>query len=264
MTKGSDARRRRRRLGAPPHQNVAFFKVDHEREQFIVVTKNFLKNQLHRDGPRIARSFDQLAKADIMETGTLLGQVSGLLYPHLGRISDNDLKAVSARLVANAISSFIASVEVARHGFRHQYGSSARPVVEALTTVIYLQIEADGLDQFLAGKLNSTKTISPAKGVLPPIGHLYGLLSNEFVHIGPGHAKFEPLFPYKDGDESLVFIGSMLRATAWLIYVIAELVFHDEVPHARYWRNHGGGRFEYSPSGAETAWLKDFFSKYEK
>jgi hypothetical protein len=231
MTKGSQSRVKRRRAKLPPEHKVAFFKIDHEDKKFIVVSKDYLINQLRRDGPKIARSFDRLTKDDLTATGELLAKVSGMLRRDLRRLNDDDIQAVSARLLANAMSSFIASVEVARHGFRRQYGSLARPLVEALTTILYLQLEEDGLDIFLAGKLNSTKTISKAKAVLPPIGWLYGLLSNEFVHIGPNHAKFEPVFEYKEVDEALKFIGAMMRGNAWLIYVVAELVFHNEVEH---------------------------------
>jgi hypothetical protein len=262
MTKGSQSRIKRRRANLPPERNVAFFKIDHEEKKFIVVTKDYLINQLRRDGPKIARSFDRLIKDDLNATGELLAQVSGLLRHHLRRLGDDDIQAISARLLANAMSSFIASVEVARHGFRRQYGSVARPVIEALTTILYLQLEEGSLDLFLAGKLNSTKTISKAKGVLPPIGWLYGLLSNEFVHIGPNHAKFEPVLEYQEVDEALKFIGAMMRGNAWLIYVVAELVFHKDVERPRYWRSHGGGRFEYAPSEREMTWLKEFFDKY--
>src|SRR5690242_17131957 len=132
-------------MGLPPHHKVAHFGVDHDIKKLVIVTNDFLLRQLDRDGPKIRKSFDRLAKHDLIETSKLLGQTSGLLNPHLRRLKDTDLKAVSARLLANAISSFIASVEVARHGFRRQYGSSARPVVEALTTILFLQIEEGGL-----------------------------------------------------------------------------------------------------------------------
>jgi hypothetical protein len=262
MSKGSENRKKRRRARLPPAHKIAFLKVDEQTKKIIIISKDYLANQLQRDGPKIARSFDRLAKDDIAQTSILLAQTSGLLQPHLGRSGDDDLKAVSARLLANATSSFIASVEVARHGFRRQYESIARPLIEALTTILHIQMEPEGLDQFLSGKLNSAKTISSGKKVLPPIGWLYGLLSNEFVHIGPNHAKFEPVFEYKEGEEPLQFICAVMRGNAWLIYVTAELVFHDEISAPRYWRSHGNGKFEYAPSDTEMSWLKTFFEKY--
>ena len=127
---------------------------------------------------------------------------------------------------------------------------------------MFLQIEKGALERFLEGKLDSTKTVTHAKRVLPPIGYLYGMLSNEFVHIGPNHAKLEPVVVYEANEEPLEFIGSILRATAWLIYVIAEIVFHDEISEPRYWRSHGNGHYEYAPSEMEFAWLKEFFERY--
>lgn len=262
MTRASEIRRQRRRLGVPPRRKIAHIKINDELKRVEVVTNNVLLNQLHRDGPVIRKSFDRLAADDLSETSRLLGQTMGLLIPHLPRVNDEDMKAVCARLISSAISSFIASVEVARHGYRRQYGSCARPVLEVITTILYLEMHHGALDQFLAGKLDTRRTIAPAKKVLPPIGQLWGVLSNDFVHISPSHARFEPVRVYQRGEEPLVFIGSVLRVTAWMIYVVAELVFHDEVESPRYWHHHGGREFSFSPSDDERKWLSTFFETY--
>jgi hypothetical protein len=158
------------------------------------------------------------------------------------------------------MATFMASIEVARHGFRRPYGAMARNIIEALATVLHISIEPEALKNFHAGRLQSTRSIAAAKKALPPFGHQYGLLSEHFVHINRAHAGLEPIVSYEEDEEPLAFIISTLRANAWLIYAVAELVFHDEILTPRYWRYLGQGAFAYDPSVAGRAWLKEFLS----
>lgn len=68
------------------HDNIASATVDHDRKQIIVTTNDMLVKQLHRDGPRVAKSFDRLTKTDIEECSAVFGQVQGLLFRHLPRL----------------------------------------------------------------------------------------------------------------------------------------------------------------------------------
>ncbi len=136
----------------------------------------------------------------------------------------------------------------------------ARNIVETLATILHIAVEPDGLKNFHADKLQSTKSITSAKKVLPPFGQLYGMLSKSFVHINKAHAGLEPIVGYEKDEEPLAFIISTLRANAWLIYVVTELVFHDEILTPRYWRSLGHGAFTYDPSDAERAWQKEFLA----
>lgn len=152
----------------------------------------------------------------------------------------------------------MASIEVARHGFRRPYGAMARNVIEALATTLHIVMEFDALPSFHAGKLRSTDSIGVAKRAIPGFGHEYGMFSKHFVHINTAHAALEPIVLYMEDDEALPFIVSTLRANAWLIYVVAELVFHHEIPNPRYWRHLGHSSFAYDPSEAERTWQRRF------
>jgi hypothetical protein len=244
----------------PQNENIASIRFDHEKSRTIVVTKDILVNQISRDGPLIAKSFDRLAKDDIRAISEVLADSMSLIFGHLVVDSD-DYKPTCARLLSSAISAFMASIEVARHGFRRQYGAMARNIVETLATVLHIAIEPDGLRNFHTGKLQSPKCITSAKKALPPFGHLYGMLSEHFVHINTAHAGFEPIIGYVQDEEPLKFIISTLRANVWLIYVVAELVFHDEILVPRYWESLGGGAFAYNPSESERGWQKKFLAE---
>jgi hypothetical protein len=243
----------------PKAENVSSMGVDHESKQVIIVTKDILINQISRDGPLIAKSFDRLAKDHFREISAVLADSMSLIFRYT-IIDSHDYKSTCARLLSSAISAFIASVEVARHGFRRSYGAMARNIVETLATVLQIAVEPDSLDNFYAETLQSTKSIATAKRVLPPFGQMYGMLSQHFVHINKAHAGLEPIVSYKEGEEPFALIISTLRANAWLIYVVAELIFHDEILVPRYWRYLGQGAFAYDPSDVERDWQKQFLT----
>jgi hypothetical protein len=241
----------------PAPENIASIYFDEKVKKSIVVTKDILVNQLYRDGPEIARSFDRITRRDMLAMSAVLADSIGLIYRHAFDGSD-EYQPTCARLLASTVSSFMASVEVARHGFRLPYGAMARTIIEALATILHIAKDSDGLQQFHAGKLQSTKAISSAKRILPPFGRLYGMLSAHFVHIGKAHAGLEPIVGYQKDEEPLGFIIASLKANSWLIYVVAELVFHNEVLTPRYWRYLGKGMFAFDPSETERAWQAEF------
>jgi hypothetical protein len=135
--------------------------------------------------------------------------------------------------------------------------------VEVLSTVIHIATEYDALAQLHAGKLKSTKSISVATRVFPPFGPLYGMLSNHFVHINKSHATFEPTIRYAERDEPFRFIISTLRAHAWLIYVVTELAFHEDLEQRRYWKSISANELSYDPSDEERVWQETFLAVYK-
>jgi hypothetical protein len=242
----------------PPKENVAVRLLDNNSKKALLVTKDILVNQIHRDGPAIAKSFDRLTENDIRAISALLAEAMGIIFPHV--IADSEAyKPTCARLLASATTAFMASLEVARHGFRRPYGAMARTILETLATVLHIVVEPAALGQFNAGTLRSTKSVTVAGKVLPLFGRQYGMLSDLFVHINKSHAGLDPIVSYEKDDAALGFIVSSLRATAWLIYAVAELVFHDDIPKPRYWQNVGPGEYVYNPSESERTRLKQFF-----
>jgi len=241
----------------PAADNVASIGFSPELKRPIIVTKDILINQISRDGPLIAKSFDRLTREDIRDISAVIADAMGLMFRQ-SIVDSKEYKPTCARLLSSALSAFMASIEVARHGYRRPYGAMARNVMEALATVLHIALEFDALPNFRAGKLQSTKSITFAKKAIPPFGHTYGMFSEHFVHINTAHAALEPIKSYESGEEPLSFIVSTLRANAWLTYVVSELIFHDEIQSPRYWRHLGHSAFAYGPSEAERIWQKQF------
>jgi hypothetical protein len=236
---------------------VASLRIDHDKKQIVFTTKDMIMNQLSRDGPKIRRSFDVVARTHIVACSEVFGEAAGLIIRHLPRLDDNGYKATASRLLSSASTTYLASIEVARHGYRRQYGVLARSFIETIATVITIAIEPKALSDFHEGKLKSTKCVGWAKRVVEPIGMYYGMLSDQFVHIGPIHAAFEPVSSYAAADEALKFIASSMRGDVWMLYLAAELVVHDEVDEPRYWKQ-WGENVAYDPSEGEREWMARF------
>jgi hypothetical protein len=262
MTKKSESRLNRDRRRIPKKDNVASVTIDHESKTLIFTTNDMLVKQLHRDGPRIARSFDRLIKKDIEACSAVFGQVQGLLLRHLPRMGDDDFKATTARLLFSASNALVASIEVARHGFHRQYGAVARVLIETLATVIVLATKEKALERFHAGKLRSTDCITPSKDVLPPLGQYWGMLSNEFVHVGKAHADFAAPSTYTEDDEALRFIVTSMRGNVWLLHVVSDLIFSDETDTPHYWRRNGQEAW-FDPTPEMRQWTERFFESVE-
>jgi hypothetical protein len=65
----------------PPIENVAG--IYRGQEKIVVVTKDFMLNQLRRDAPRIATSFDREAGGELDKISELVGQTYGILAPRI-------------------------------------------------------------------------------------------------------------------------------------------------------------------------------------
>ena len=91
---------------------------------------------------------------------------------------------------------------------------------------------------------------------------VYGFLTERFSHIGKLHHSIQPVEPYKKMDERLQLNLSILRASLWLMYVTAELLFIDCTSKPRYWRSLGNGAYAYAyayaPSDEVLTWQKTF------
>ncbi|WP_157999983.1 hypothetical protein [Sphingomonas elodea] len=257
MTKRTKTKTTRKKFGIPPRNKVSSIRIDRENGLVFVITNDIIQNVLRRDGPRVRRSFDALTRSDVSECSALLGEVMHILMKHLPKFEDYGYKATVSRLLNTAANTYLASIETARHGFRRQYGVLARTFIELIATVIVIATRPDALEKFHEGNLPSPKCIGWAKNVLEPIGIYYGLLSDQFAHVGPVHAILESPKPYDVDDRALRFIVGTMRANIWMLYLVAELAYHDDISDLRYWRLHEDGVL-YDPSDEERAWMSAF------
>lgn len=234
-------------------------RIEQESKRVIFTTKDMLLKQIQREGPRIARAFDSLARSDLTACSEVYGRVLGQLLRHLPQVDSEGYKETAARLLLNASSTIVASIEVARHGYPRQYGALARVLIETLATVVVIAIKPDALDEFHRDALPSSKCIGWAKPVLPPIGQYYGFL-NSFVHTVKDNSSLEIPVPYRTGDEALEFVLTSLRGNFWILDVVTDLVFSDETPVPRFWQREGRAVW-FAPSPEAQLWTDSFLQK---
>ena len=245
--------------GQPPQpkpENIADAYIDEQNKQTFVVTKDILLNQLHRDCPKIASSFDKVAEDELTRISALLAEALNIVAPQYFRLLDDDVSqlAVCSRLLYHSFVTVMASIDLARRGYRKQFGSLVRDVIETLSTVLHICRYPEAIQQYQDRKLKSSKTIATANKVIPIFGKLYGLFSNQFVHINKFHESLGDLIEYKKDDEALRFILQNMKLVSWMIYVVSEFVFLNSVARPRYFEIIGPNAVVYNPSTEEKAW----------
>ncbi|WP_454623483.1 hypothetical protein [Brucella anthropi] len=159
MTKKSYGRRDRDRRNFPKPDNIMGIHINEERQQMVFVTKDILINQIQRENPKIARSFDKFAGVELQECSIIFARVNTILMRHLPDLEDKGSKATIARLLLRSQNGLMAAIETARHGFPHEVGVLGRSYIELLATALSIVLNPDVLEQFHNGTLKSTKCI---------------------------------------------------------------------------------------------------------
>lgn len=263
LTKKSKARLDRDLKGVPRKKNIAHVELDYDRKQIEFLTNDILLNQLQREGPKAARSFDKVAKVSLIESSKLFASSLGALKKHLPRIEDDGSKATCARLLFSAMQSYTAGLQVARHGFPSDYAILARTVIETLATVLALATNPEALEQFHSGRLKSSKCVTWSKKTFPALSPLWVELSNDFVHIGKRHSLLEFPRKYSDEDERIKFVEMSMLSIAFLISVVTELVYADESFSNKYWKRVEDG-WTFEPSSDVIDWMKKHIPRVQQ
>ena len=265
VTRSADALEAMRHMppALPADRLYAEF-IDLENKRRIATSNDVLFNQLRRDCPRIAETFDNVCARDLealnQEVCHFTATVAAVATSLPERPFRRELCITCLVLLTNATQTSVAATELTRRGFRLQPGILLRNVLESVSTVCHIVTNEHDLKKLKKGKLASTRTIASAKKVFPPFGHFYGLLSNSFAHIG--HLHFDSanaIKEYQEGEEALDFNLNALRFAIWSINVAAELAFFDNLSSHRYFRKIEDSAFVYAPSSAERERMKTVY-----
>ena len=266
VTRSSDALEALSRLtpALPDDRLYAQF-VDLEDRLRIAVSNDVLFNQLRRDCPRIANSFDNMCAPDLEALNKEVCHFVATVAEVSTRFPQGPLRrelcATCLALLSNAMQTFIAAIELTRRGYRLQPGILLRNVLESVSTVCHVVIDPRGAKKLKDGTLSSTRTIASAKKIFPPFGRFYGLLSDSFTHIGHLHSSLNSgndIKEYEVGEEALDFNLNALRFAIWSINVTAELAFFDSLSNHRYFRRISERAFLFSPSPEGCAHMEQF------
>nr|WP_172685208.1 hypothetical protein [Methylobacterium oryzae] len=231
----------------------------------FVIKDNLLRNFIDRDIAPVTKSFDKIYLHKLTEIDALFSETAFLFFVAHKRSAETDDKYndVFIGLIQNALNTFGSAVILLRSGLPGQCMVLLRQAVEICSTIIHIagDPKATAIDKFIDRKYRSTDSIGEAKKAVPIIGHLWGFLSNEFVHITYTHTAIHPVRPYKDDNGDVEAVIKCLRMTVWICYLTAEIAFPAARERNRYWqRRKIDGRYavEYAPTPEERKWAAKF------
>ncbi|WP_454623482.1 hypothetical protein [Brucella anthropi] len=81
-----------------------------------------------------------------------------------------------------------------------------------------------------------------------------GILSDNFVHITQHHSLTLIPKPYEKGDGALNFTTNTLLILFWMLDMVAEIIYAEELGQLNHWVAEGEG-FKYSPTMEMQKWV---------
>jgi hypothetical protein len=244
-------------------ENVMGIEIENNNQKRVLIyTNDILLNLLNRDARKIAKSFDKLCQKDLEEMSAILSRC--LMYEKMKFVKaykENDELSISLmNLLWNACTSFSAAVLLLRSGFRLQPGMIVRNNLETISLALFLFSNQDEYDKYKAGKIQSSKTISTIKKLIPPFGGYYGFFSEQFAHIGTLQQEQQAYTEYSKDEEALEANLMFLKTISWLLDITSELLCFDVIQERRYWEflgknSDGNLEYNYAPSESIKKWL---------
>jgi len=231
----------------PPFDRIAGWFFDEEQRKLYIISKDTVINQLRRDGPKVAKSFDQLFDAISQDLSAEFSRVAGNVVPALVTAvrSGDALRKTCGELVGNANQTIMAALELTRLGYRLQPCILLRNAVETISMALYLFQNPEERGKYLAGKVKSQGTIGETSKVVPNLGQLWGMLSEQFAHVGPLYRDIHLPVKYESSDDQAAKSNLMSIYTAFTVLeMAAELIFYDNIREHHYWKRISSNQFE--------------------
>ncbi|RAL68840.1 hypothetical protein C1G86_1573 [Dehalococcoides mccartyi] len=233
----------------PPFDELAGVFLDDKEKRMIFTSNRMLINQLHRDGPAVAASFDEHLWSEIEALSPEYSRITS--YANFGTLKatreGNNVCLLAGQLIGNALNNIAAATELIRLGYRLQPSVLLRPAIEWISMAGYLFIYPDTLGQFKAGKIKSTDIMTTVgKEINPVIPKAWGFLSNDFVHVGNLHQRIQLPEKYESAEDAAAKTNLLgIHVTLMIASIVAELVFFDVAKPHEYWREVKPGHFEF-------------------
>ena len=244
----------------PPFDRIAGWFFDEEQRKLYIISKDTIINQLKRDGPKVAESFDQLFDATLQDLSAEFSRVAGNVVPALVAAvrSGDTIRKTCGELVGNANQTIMAAIELTRLGYRLQPCILLRNAVETVSMALYLFQNPEEHGKYSAGKVKSQSTIGEASKVVPNLGQLWGTLSEQFAHVGPLYRDIHLPVRYESSDDEAAKFNLMsIYAAFSVLEMAAELIFYDNIRQHHYWKRISPQQYELDISPEMEGHLKE-------
>jgi hypothetical protein len=220
-----------------------------EENTIVTMTADAVINQIRRDTPRIAESFDRFYDTEFRFISTELSRVFVLLSAGLTQIPDPaSPRNAACRVLSTASQTVVAALDLVRDAFPLQASILLRTAIEAIAMGVAINTDTRCHEQFRVGRLQSTKCIGPADRALPIIGRLYGTFSEQFAHLGPLHYRLDGMKELQERTEETTGVIDMIKSIVILLDMASELVLFELVEKPRYWESPERGKLRFMPS----------------
>ena len=247
-----------------PVQDHVDSSLHKEHREVVVVSQSMLMNRVGREARVVAQSFDAISGEAVAHLEVMYGRVAALLYVGLksAKASGNELRHTCAIVLTNALKSLTGAFTLLRTGWRLQPYLCLRNGMEATSVVIHLLQRPDDLEKFKEGQLESPKTLKSAKAAIPPIGQMYGILSEEFVHVGKPFLHVQKGNVYTESEWEMWQCLASVSGFAFMLFLVTELMFIEEVAEPQCWARGSAGGFTQQWSVEIKAWREAFVRIY--
>jgi hypothetical protein len=227
---------------------------------------DILRSTIQQVSPKIEQSFDELCGSELAEIDQLFSISTLVVLAGLKTARrDNWQLGIDLGLqLYHASLGLSAATQLLRLGYPLSVGVVTRNALEVIATVLHLGMCPTDLQKFRDGRFKSTNAVPSAKEVFPWFGELYGLLSNEFVHVGDQYNEIQHFRRYKTTDDVVLGNGlTILKIGVWHLYATAERTFSPSVKQPMYWVEESSHMesqliLRYAPTSEGKRWAKDF------
>jgi hypothetical protein len=218
--------------------------------------RNMLMNRVEREAKVIAEGFDLLCHEHVAEIEQLYGPIAALLMAgsQYSEKSQDQIRIALYKVLTNALKSFTAAFSLLRSGWRLQPYQCIRNCMEALSVTLHLFMHSEDLGTFERDELQSTATFKSAKQLMPNFGRVYGILSEEYTHVGRPFRFVQSGIPYFKEEKDLWRSLGVLMSVLWLFYQVTELVFLDLAEPPLFWKEVNVGQYEFKPKRQAIEW----------
>ena len=224
-----------------------------------------LMNRVSREAGVVAASFDPMCREAVEHLEIMYRQVANLIVIAFqnSKSPEQELPHACAILLSNALKSLTAAFSLLRTGWRLQPYQCLRNGIEVVSVVIHLLRNPRDLQKFKDGDLESPKTIASAKDVIPAIGKLWGMLSNDFVHVGKPFHYVQDGNIYSDAEWEMWQCLAGIAYFSLTLYIVAELLSYPWISEPKCWRQTDSVNFKPEWSDEMRGWRNEFVRLYK-
>ena len=203
-------------------------------EKIVIYSGRMLMNRVEREARVTAESFDTIAGEAVTHLEKMYSRCAILLHT-VHQVPIHEPHKTSAAVLTNALKSLTAAFALLRTGWRLQPYLCLRNGIEATSVVIHLVAHPSDLQKFKDGKLSVPKMLKAAKTAIPPIGRLYGILTEEFVHVGKPFWHIQKGNIYSASEWEMWQCLAAISFFSFVVFIVSELALYSLVSEHHCW-----------------------------